>query len=559
MKFITPSYKILSEDFTRENVLKKIEKAARVCYQSEGGIYEGSDAKIVNKLIRLGHEAMIEHAPSLSVSVTTCRGVSHEIVRNRLFSFAQECISGDTVVWHGYKESRTIQQLYDMQETKSSNNRFKLIKLKSVDDNGHIFKNKPIKIFKKGIGHVFEIKTVQDYKIKATLAHEFLTPNGDYIRLENLCVGDVVMVNGKDSAWQIGDDALIHLYNDEGYTPKQIAEVYECSREVVYSRLKALGVYENNPAKFNKGHTAESIEKTKESIRQGFLNGRSVWNKGLNEDDHPGVKKQAITLRKHHWEQNGSGESNSNWVSGIDSYRRYKQNELYCELCGIDDGDLEVHHKDHNRHNNEMDNLIKLCQNCHKRVHNGWHVGKRSMPDIITSIEYIGEEDVYDMEMQAPFHNYVANGFIVHNSTRYVRYGKGGDPMLFILPPWIEGEDRHTLLNSEWPFTSPIRTPCNGRNENDFLAACVNAEQTYGDMLSRGWTPQQAREILPNALKTEIVITGNVRQWRHFFFLRCDKPAHPQMREWTIPLFNELRADIPEVWDDIVAKIDLTI
>jgi len=63
-----------------------------------------------------------------------------------------------------------------------------------------------------------------------------------------------------------------------------------------------------------------------------------------------------------------------------------------------------------------------------------------------------------------------------------------------------------------------------------------HAEEAYLDMLECGSTPQEARSVLPNSLKTEIVVTANPREWRHIFKLRCSPQAHPQMRELMIPL-----------------------
>lgn len=74
-------------------------------------------------------------------------------------------------------------------------------------------------------------------------------------------------------------------------------------------------------------------------------------------------------------------------------------------------------------------------------------------------------------------------------------------------------------------------------NENDlkkyeaWMRAMENAEKSYFEMLELGATPQEARSVLPNSLKTEIVMTMNLRAWRNFFRLRCDSHAHPQMRE----------------------------
>lgn len=71
--------------------------------------------------------------------------------------------------------------------------------------------------------------------------------------------------------------------------------------------------------------------------------------------------------------------------------------------------------------------------------------------------------------------------------------------------------------------------------------ACEVAEQTYFALLDSGSTPQEARSVLPNSLATEIVVTANPREWRHIFKLRCDKSAHPQMREIMIPLQAEFQ------------------
>ena len=73
----------------------------------------------------------------------------------------------------------------------------------------------------------------------------------------------------------------------------------------------------------------------------------------------------------------------------------------------------------------------------------------------------------------------------------------------------------------------------------------------YSDMLAEGCTPQEARSVLPNSTKTEVVMTANLREWRHFLKLRTSKAAHPQMRELTVPLLHELQERIPVVFDDI--------
>jgi len=81
-------------------------------------------------------------------------------------------------------------------------------------------------------------------------------------------------------------------------------------------------------------------------------------------------------------------------------------------------------------------------------------------------------------------------------------------------------------------------------------AACRKAECSYFEMLDFGCTPQEARSVLPNSLKTEVVMTANLREWRHFFKLRTAPAAHPQMREVAKLLLKQMREMVPGVFDD---------
>lgn len=81
--------------------------------------------------------------------------------------------------------------------------------------------------------------------------------------------------------------------------------------------------------------------------------------------------------------------------------------------------------------------------------------------------------------------------------------------------------------------------------------ACLTAERRYFELLNIGCTPQEARSVLPNSLKTELIMTANIREWRHFLRLRCDKAAHPQMREVALILLDKLHKAVPVCFDDI--------
>ena len=86
----------------------------------------------------------------------------------------------------------------------------------------------------------------------------------------------------------------------------------------------------------------------------------------------------------------------------------------------------------------------------------------------------------------------------------------------------------------------------------EWFKACMSAETAYENLIADGNSAQEARAVLPNSLKTELIMTANLREWRHFFKLRTAPAAHPQMREVTIPLLREVQGKIPVVFEDIV-------
>ena len=79
----------------------------------------------------------------------------------------------------------------------------------------------------------------------------------------------------------------------------------------------------------------------------------------------------------------------------------------------------------------------------------------------------------------------------------------------------------------------------------------LEAERTYLEMIELGAEPQDARSVLPNSLRTEIVMTMNLREWRHFFSLRTAPTAHPDMQIVANKLLNDFRRHVPVVFDDV--------
>ena len=120
-------------------------------------------------------------------------------------------------------------------------------------------------------------------------------------------------------------------------------------------------------------------------------------------------------------------------------------------------------------------------------------------------------------------------------STRYVNYNKKG---MQVIEPcfWYGNED--SILAS--PTCIAV-----------WEQAMEQAEINYNKMIENGATPQEARSVLPNSLKTEIVITGNLREWKHFFKLRTSEKAHPQMQEVANMILEDIRKRVPIIFDEV--------
>lgn len=122
--------------------------------------------------------------------------------------------------------------------------------------------------------------------------------------------------------------------------------------------------------------------------------------------------------------------------------------------------------------------------------------------------------------------SYVEGSFTIE-STRFVNYAKK------ILPSFIYPRPKDDVVDSDW------------------LSAVEFMEAVYMKLIAKGWPPQEARTIFPLALNSKMIMTENLRSWRHFLIMRTTREAHPQLRQVSIPLLKMLKATIPYLFDDI--------
>lgn len=189
-----------------------------------------------------------------------------------------------------------------------------------------------------------------------------------------------------------------------------------------------------------------------------------------------------------------------------------------------------------------LKNLERYGRTCYKSENK---ITETSAPDFIKMLLKGGHESVIEHEKitirlicdRGVTHEIVRHRIASYSqeSTRYCNYlPKGKVGVMKIIEPFFFKNE--------------------AKKYNLWKKAMEETEKAYNKLIELGATPQEARTVLPNSLKTEIVITYNLREWRHFFKMRCSSRAHPQMREITVPLLSEFQKQIPVIFDDF--KID---
>ena len=194
-----------------------------------------------------------------------------------------------------------------------------------------------------------------------------------------------------------------------------------------------------------------------------------------------------------------------------------------------------------------LKNIEKVARTCYKSEDkiSRDDSSARKLVQMLINREHEAMIEFYDIIVKFVVDRGVSHEIVRHRiasyaqeSTRYVNYSRDrfGKEITLITPVFwnncLENDvdcKKHALLEE----------------------ALLKVEETYMKLIELGASPQEARYILPNGTKTEINVKFNLREWRHFFKMRCSKAAHPQMREVVTPLLREFQEKIPIIFDDI--------
>jgi thymidylate synthase (FAD) len=403
-------------------------------------------------------------------------------------------------------------------------------------------------IFFSGIKKMYKISLQDGKEIICTDKHKILTDTGWKTLSDGITTASFIATNGVryvgNGNYQ--DYNVLLNWKNNGLTIKEMAKIANCSYHTIRKWLKKHSLqFDKTLTQFKKNHTP--------------------WNKNKNgyflkftEDGYKRKKESAKKQPKGHLSKAWRGGT-TNERAKIGQWTRSVSKEIYekykytCQKCG-NGGDLNAHHiipvsTDIN-YAYDINNLVCICKKCHYDIHKskesekefalkfyneseikekefGKNLKNRKSNKLkvkyikINKIEYFGEDETYDIEMKAPYHNFVANGIVVHNSIsgRYVDFSESF---------WKLDKLRKQSVNSKQGSSDEIL------DDPELIKEWYNvidvSQAAYKKMVSKGVAKELARTILPLALNTTFIWTGSLLAFLHLFNLRLKSDAQEETR-----------------------------
>ena len=503
------------------------------------------------------------------IEINTTRDIARQILRHRSFSFQEFCLSGDTEIYfaiprklkRGHYAPTQKMKLKDLWEKwenganpipfKGNKNSYIRIPLKNRIANMHIkcydeitgkLTTAHIKdVFKTGNKDIFEITLEDGKKIKTTKEHKFLTESG-FKSLEHIIglqmINERAVMTNKNSV--IGTNG-IPLYQDKNWLKK----------------MKNDSIFKGGGIPWIVNETGYNYNTIRKWIRRFNLQYSKkeitiispVWNKGLSGYK---TKPHSIETRRKMQKSAKARGENHNWYRGGNSKHREpldtidvstfrSMNNNACSNCKTTKHPIDIHHivpvSVDNTKQHDMNNWKLLCRTCHiehhkkenytgwqnmaalKRKNNGYTVRWQK----IKSIEYIGKEETYDLEIEHSSHNYIANGIIVHNSQRYADASQLG-----FTTREARLQDSKNRQNSIEVNDAELQKTWKMKQDQ----LIHEAKLTYKWALDNGIAKEQARSILPEGnTNSRLYMAGSLRSWIHYCQLRMSKGTQKEHRE----------------------------
>lgn len=524
-----------------------IVNTARVSYLGESkGLQQ--DKKLLFYLWRNKHTSPFE-AVIYRMKVHCPLFVARQWMRHRT-----QCLSGDTNItfnrpdrWKKgihtvqsphFKDGFTLKELYRKWEN-GGKDIIKNMLIRVFDETTRLYTVSHIKdIFYSGKKHIFKITTQKGKVLKCSKDHRILTSNG-WNTLEN-AVGLTVTKNGtaamsKDCFVLTNGETELYKSKDwlskckeSGMCVSEMAEAAECSYNTIRKWLKIHNL------KFNP------------LLNLTGTNGKPPWNKGLK-----GYKLDTVFSEEARKKISAarSGDKSNFWKGGITKDRHnigrwttsvakkiHRDNDYKCVNCGSSK-DLHCHHiksvVEYPEEAYNIKNLTSLCKKCHIETHRNKEGArnKKGVPlaanyEKIVSIEYIGIEDTYDLEIEGVNKNFLANGVVVHNSFNEVSRRYTSEKLEFYIPTeWRTQDTKNKQTSGDIVVHSKYWSDLVTQKTD-------NAVALYHAMLGDGISREMARMILPTNLYTTFYTVVNLHNLLHFVTLRNSEHAQLEIRSY---------------------------
>lgn len=533
-----------------------IVNAARASYDKESKVLLHKDEKLIQYLVKHQHDSPLRHA-AMTFEVYAPLMVARQWWKHAIGSTHSEenigwnesCLPSWQEVWSYGNKKYTVQDIVDG----------KNIPLRSVNSDGVIVPNRVKNIWSNGEQEVFTVTDEFGNKLSATGNHRVLTPSG-YVLLADLKVGNEIGHNGVPA---YADEQWLTTMS-KSHTAVEIAKICKITARTVHHYKKRYGIKTDpNVGKkwtdyeWLKSHYSDQNMTLVEVASLAKCSPHTIrkWVRKFN------LQKDHIKVLKDWQKQNGTfvpskengfarakkskktrakkyGQKQEFYGDGA-NYRRIALQEMgwtTCLYCSNPIG--EVHHKDHNRENNSVDNLVGLCNEHHYLIH-----GKR--PTVfgfgrIVLIESAGVWETFDIEMELES-NFVAGGIVVHNSRRYVTE----TPTFYIPDQFSLAPDNLKQGSGEY---MDFEESEKWKTMLDSFQA--RGEELYEQAMDAGIAPEQARLFLPAyGLYVRWRWTASLNALLNFLSLRLGHGAQNEIVEYGQAIANQVREHFPITTD----------
>lgn len=573
--------------------------SARVSYGS-GSKGEEKDRKLITYMLRHDHMSPFEHA-FFQFHVSCPLFVMRQWIRHRM-----ACVTGDSELifdlpnalergarcafpmrvdefhrkWHVGAKPIPLGKRPSTQVRMPQRHRLERMRLRCLDENAWtIGSTRIVDVMASGEQPVFEVRLENGRSIRCTKEHRFRFEDG----WKTLADGTGLRLEGELATYPSelprvaanGRTVARPLHRDKAWLEEQCSRAESTDESIG----KLLGVSSHVIKKWRRIHGLSSRQKT-------FQKGRIPWNKGRNYRFPEGR-----TLTAEHREairRARSGAASNFWKGGVSSLRArvarwttdvgpsvFRAADFRCRSCAVRGGKLHAHHlipvwADATKAF-DINNIAALCESCHREIHRT-HGELRFAETVlgspavtryekvsprkptptklvphwvrIESIRYVGVRPTYDLTVESPFHNYVANGIITHNSYNEIsaRYTEMKDEF-YIPEKWRVPDLKNKQSSQAAPELDGDRCTRLLRESYD------KAYASYQELIKAGAARELARMVLPTSLYTQFYWTVNARSLMHFIDLRADANAQWEIQRFAEALASHFRKRMPWTWE----------